>query len=501
MKRQSLVGLVMLFVLSMGTILSANGIEKREGELNNIHSMKKFLFIGDAVDKVNLEEEQQEARFRNEMQDSTCTRQIPHQEEVCSDVIRYRQECRTVPGREECYDYDEQVCNDVTRYREECYNGPSREICRTLSPRQSCRPGPSRRSCRRTPGREVCEDGPRQEVCVDLPDREVCRNRNGRRVCRQVAGRRNCRMVSGDRTCRKVPGREICEDVPGDDICESIPGREVCRTVPGDLVCRDVSYQDTVCHSEPRTRCETIPTYEECNQIPYSVNECRMETRYSDEQYACQIEVKVPYQVIVKTKAEIDFRFDHFEDEVNSLFSILLNNNKTSIQVKDNSKDPYYIFSQVEESVRDLSDLEKVMTSEYDLFFIKKSKLLLPVTEKIILSEVYTKKMTFSVGQINFLDTVKISLKIMKEDELILETGLDLKETLIENQNNRSIITVDFNQYDIELKRGFWKKKYDIEIKVDVKPDLINKGELLMDLTQDELGLKEVFKQVKPKRD
>lgn len=90
--------------------------------------------------------------------------------------------------------YQERVCRTETRYRQECRTEPGRRVCQT------------------GPGRQVCRNVPGQRVCRTRPDgRQICRNRPGRRVCRTEPGRRTCRTEPGRRVCHQVPYSErVC---------------------------------------------------------------------------------------------------------------------------------------------------------------------------------------------------------------------------------------------------------------------------------------------------
>lgn len=204
-------------------------------------------FTGQEQESIQLNNELTETRYRTEYRDTTCTRQVPYEEQVCETIPDYDTVCRTIPGRNDCRtEYDRQ-CRTVTRYRQECSRGPSRR---------------------------------------------ECTNEN-RRVCRQVPGRRQCRTLPN--------GTERCRDLPGHRVCENKPER-VCRNVPGERTCRQVPYTERECNRVPRQVCEWIPSRQDCRtEQTGSHQECRMETRYRTETYACQEEVQVPYTVTLAT--------------------------------------------------------------------------------------------------------------------------------------------------------------------------------------------------------
>lgn len=259
---------------------------------------------------------------------STCTRDVPYESYECQEVPRTRQECSTVPDREDCWNENERQCRTVTRTRNECQRGPSQRVCRDLPPRQVCteRPsqrvcrtvtrtreecstGPSRQVCTNNPPRRVCRQNPSREecrmetrtreecstgagrqVCTNRPTREVCTERNGRRTCSQVGGGQDCRTLPGERSCRQVPHQErVCRTVGGGETCSDVGGGQTCSTVPGQRTCRNVPYQDQecstvgggqTCSTVPGGQdCQNIPGPEICQTIPYQDQECWDEPR------------------------------------------------------------------------------------------------------------------------------------------------------------------------------------------------------------------------------
>ncbi len=273
----------------------------------------------------------------------TCIRQVPHQENVCRDITRTRQECARVPSRENCWtDYDNQ-CRSVTRYRQECSRGPSRteceqvptrevcterptrqecstspsrevctdrpsrqecstspsrQVCTDRPSRQECTDRPSRQECSAGPSREVCTDVPGREVCVERPTREVCRvNSSGENVCTTVGGGQSCQTVGGGRSCRSVPGDQVCRTVGGGQDCRTVGGGQDCRTVGGEQSCRTVgggqSCQTVGGEQSCRTvgggqscqtvgggqTCHSVPGAESCRNVSYQDQECQQVPR------------------------------------------------------------------------------------------------------------------------------------------------------------------------------------------------------------------------------
>ncbi|MCO4793786.1 MAG: hypothetical protein KC493_08745 [Bacteriovoracaceae bacterium] len=102
--------------------------------------------------------------------------------------------------------YQERICRYETRYRQECRTEPGRRVCRQEPGRRVCRQTPPTRQCRTRPdGRQICRDRPGRQVCRTEPGRRVCRTEPGRRVCRQVPYQHQvCRMETRYRDERRA---------------------------------------------------------------------------------------------------------------------------------------------------------------------------------------------------------------------------------------------------------------------------------------------------------
>ncbi len=169
---------------------------------------KTIIFNGQNHENITLSYQDQETRYRDEVVNSTCTRQVP--------------------------DGVERVCEQVLRYREQCHYEPGRQDCHYTPSRQECHTTPSRRECRYEPGGVVCS------------------YENGRRIC------------------RNEPGRQVCHTIPGQRVCQTIPGEYVCTQIPGRNVCSQVPYYERVCHNETRYRTESY-SCKKTISVPYKV--------------------------------------------------------------------------------------------------------------------------------------------------------------------------------------------------------------------------------------
>ncbi|MCK5073213.1 MAG: hypothetical protein KAQ98_07275 [Bacteriovoracaceae bacterium] len=194
-------------------------------QASDVRSSRMIKYEGQDGETFELENFVKETRYRTEQQEGTCTRQIPYQDTVCGDETRYRQECHTVPGREECHIENERRCRTVTRYR---------ESCRMVGGGQSCRWVGGGQRCRMINGRRVCTNEPRRRVCVNRP------------------------------------GRRVCERVPYTDTeCDYYP-RRVCNWIPAHQECRQVAYTEYVCREVTKYRTETYACMRDV-QVPYEV--------------------------------------------------------------------------------------------------------------------------------------------------------------------------------------------------------------------------------------
>lgn len=170
---------------------------------------KTIEFNGQNSENVDLEFKTQKTRYRSELVNATCERQV---------LAGYQN-----------------VCHQVTRYRQECHYEPARQECHT------------------TPSRYECYYEPSRTQCYNEPGQIVCREENGRRVC------------------RNQPGHQRCETIPGQRVCRTIPGQYTCNTIPGQNICRNVPYYETECRQEPRYRTEEY-SCQKYVDVPYQVD-------------------------------------------------------------------------------------------------------------------------------------------------------------------------------------------------------------------------------------
>lgn len=254
-------------------------------------SSKTFSFENQREEIFDLENFLKETRYKTETVDSTCYRQEPYIENVCRDVVRYRKECQTIPGHQQCGTVYDRVCHTENRYEQVCH----------------------------------MERGP-QQCRVVVRYRQECSTTGGGQQCRQVPGEVVCRVVRGENKCEKIPPRQECTNTPGHEQCRQVPYEErECTDGPSRQVCNQVNRPHEVCENRPRQQCDWIPAEQQCRQIPYTVNECRDETLYRQIPYACKKDIQVPYEVTLKThEANVQFLFDTKSADVASEYTVVL---------------------------------------------------------------------------------------------------------------------------------------------------------------------------------
>ncbi len=260
---------------------------------------KKFTYEDQTEEVFDLENYLKEIKMIEQVVKDTCNRKVPYQENVCSDVTKYKKECHTVPAHEECRQVNNPICHTETRMEEECHDGPSRQECRQVPDREchyetkyenECNTTPDRQECRNV-SEQVCRNETRYEQqCHSVPGEQQCRvvvnyrqecsSVPGGQQCRTIPGDVQCSIVNGENRCIKIPPRQECTDAPSRQECRQFPYEErECSQGPSHQECRQVPRQERVCENETRQQCETIPGRYECRQVPRQEQVCRDTTR------------------------------------------------------------------------------------------------------------------------------------------------------------------------------------------------------------------------------
>jgi hypothetical protein len=422
---------------------------------------ENIIYTGQEHEAVALKFNKEETRYRAEEVPDTCYYDEDYQTEECGDVTHYRQECRTVPGYEDCNTVYDNVCTNVTRYREECSNGPSREVCSNGNSRQVCNTTSSR------------------EVCTDRPTREVCTTRNGRRVCR---------TVGGGQSCRTIPGRNICR---------TVPGQRTCHTVAGARSCSQVAYTDQDCDRVSRQQCDWVASSEQCDQIPYSEYECNMVTRTRQVPYECTKTIQVPYQVIVeKFTADIKVLFSgDTKDEYT--FNINLHGGKPVLSLREEGNDVAKLLKT--EMRSELVNGVNEVTGTYSVAFTSLKKYLADRKVGIIKSlQIFrsSQSLSFILDQLNKpkLMQMKIVFSKGKRDSLVGTFNL-ADNKLFKTSQTDAGIKVEFTPGKA-LTRKIRRGKYLASIVIDTTADskILNKKKL------PSVESKKLFKDVKSQK-
>ncbi len=417
---KTLMAFTMLVLLSAGLA--------RAGDLS---SERTFTFDGQNSENILLELVRKETRYRDRTIDTTCERQVQVGErEQCGNETRYRQECRTVPGYNNCYDVNDQDCDVVTRYR------------------QDCRYEPGRRRCHNEPGRQVCRQGPPRQVCTT--------RRNGARVC------------------ATQPGEQICRTEPGRQVCDNEPGRQVCRQVP---------YTDRICRPVTRRQCDWVPARQDCRQVAYDEWVCRQVPIYETQTYACQRTVKEPYEALAeKVNANIDFEFSGATKGAKaSINAKLISGGRLILTAKDNSDTPKLLVASRNLEV-DRDGVETSINGTVRVKLQNTGALLAPVKSSATDFYLGQKSLSFKLGKVVDPSDLKLSLRITREGETELSKELKPGQYSLRDVGNKTKVDIDLErQFGLELSRGVFKKHvYEVRIttEVELPSELLNAADL-----------------------
>jgi len=396
---------------------------------------KTVTFNGQSSDNVDLSYDTQETRSRDEVIDSTCTRQVPNGEH--------------------------QVCVNETRYRQECHIEPARQNCYTTPSRQDCSYGPSRQECGYGPSRQDCSYGPGRQVCNTVGGGVVCHMENGRRICRTEPGRQQCHMVPGQYHCRTIPGQYYCRTVQGEYYC---------RTIPGDY------------------RCDTIPAQNVCTQVPYLENVCHTETTYKTETYACKKTISVPYNVTIRHDAKVDLTFTNEMNIVKTDLSVIFSNDN-DVSIKTGATD-VLVFVKKTNSTVDQSNDTRTTNASFNVTLLPKDKVLSPVKGPADQVNLTRDQLTFVVGKIYNTAQFKVNFVLFAKSDIWHHSvnadktlsGDDLQIT--DGLNGQSVITINLRTLGLDIPP---RKNYEVTINTSINlgdDQAVNQGNLLLNQTK-----------------
>ena len=402
-------------------------------------SIKEILFNGQEQESHTLLSELTETRYRTEMQDTTCYRQVPYQDQECEMVPEYDTQCETIPGYNDCStEYDRQ-CRNVTGHRTECEGGPPKRQCRNVRrTRQECRMDNSNRQCRTEPAREQCRT-----------------NRNGERRCRTILARQ---------ICEHKPER-VCRDVSYTD--------RVCHTIPGEETCRDVPYSNQVCEDVPRQACEWIPSREDCRTVQVGENQvCRDVTRYRQEAYACQEEVQIPYTVTLKKfniNSEITFSKPEGYNPQFTLLNKLTDNGQSKFLLKDAGEYKPMAFVEIDEKRSEENDIVTI-EGKYDFKILDGGKLKAGLS-KIAGVELTKEELSFELKHHPEVKGNEIYLELGKEGSQLIARTLNRDEVSQTRDGKKIFMKIGLAKLGIKVS-NLQKYNYKLVVRPKFKSTL-----------------------------
>ena len=184
---------------------------------------KLFTFNGQLSQMEILNNQTQETLYKDKIVVSTCTQEVPYTTMECQYVTKYKTNCYTTPGHNECKTVYKTECVNETKYKKECQWIKAHQECTTSAPQKECKVV------------------------------------NGKLECKVIPGKKECHIVAAHQECKDVPYTEtVCNPVATTE-CLWIPGEEICKTVP---------YQEYVCNEVTKYKTETY-TCNKVEKVPY----------------------------------------------------------------------------------------------------------------------------------------------------------------------------------------------------------------------------------------
>lgn len=407
---------------------------------------KSFSFENQREEIFNLENFLRETRYKTETVDSTCFRQEPYIENVCKDVTKYRQECRTEPARQDCRTVYDNICRTEYRYETECRYERGPDSCRYVTRyRQECRQTGGGQQCYEEPGRVQCRRAPNgEQKCEKIPPRRVCNNRPGRQECRQIPYQ--------ERECSQGPSRQVCHQV-------SRP------------------YQ--VCENRPRQQCEWIPEQQVCSQIPYTVNECKDETLYKQIPYACKKEVQVPYVATLRThQANVTVLFDARSAEVASIYNVGLSE-KGEIEITGKevagSNAVAFVKRDVKNSIQ--GDINTI-NALYEITLFNKEDLFSIGSKGISSVDLNKRSMSFIVNGKFEKERSTLAVNISKKGETKFNKILKPSQFSAKFDGAVTRVDIDLESLGAPKLGGLFNKTHNVTL--ELKMDYSSSGDILL---------------------
>lgn len=407
---------------------------------------KTIQYENQREESFDLENFLKETRYKQEEVESTCYRQIPYTENVCRNETRYRQECRTIPGHQECRTVYDRVCHSETRYENEC---------RTIPGEQQCR--------------------------VVVRYRQECSQRGGGRQCRQIPPDIRChRAPNGENKCEKIPGREECHDTPGERVCRQVPYEErECSTGPSRRECRQVPRQHEVCENRSRQQCDWIPDQRVCENIPYQERVCKDEILYRQEPYSCMKTINVPYEVLLKThKAQVLVDFLTNSSSVTPEFNISLSTEGSlSLTAKDRGENVAAAFVKKEVKNTEVEGVNSI-AAKYKIALFDGKDLFKFMEKGLSNLELRKDSLSFYVHGKFDATRASLAIRIAKKDEVKFEKTLRGSQFESKFDGIGTTVNVDIEKYGAPKLGGVFTTKHNVKLKL--KLDYSDAGEMLL---------------------
>ncbi|MGZ3788499.1 MAG: hypothetical protein ACXVLQ_08260 [Bacteriovorax sp.] len=409
-------------------------------------TQKTINYENQREESFDLENFLKETRTRTEQVDSTCYRQVPYTENVCRNETRYRQECKTVPGHQECTTVYDPICHTETRYENECHNEQDEPTCRVV-----------------------------------IRYREECSRRGGGRQCHTVPPDIQChRAPNGENRCDKIPAHEECNDSPGEQECRQAPYEErECSSGSYHQVCNQVPRQQQVCENRSRQQCDWIPDRNVCENVPYQVPVCKDEVLYRQDPYACKKTVEVPYEVTLKThKANVQVHFAATSSSVTPQFNVSLDTNGVmSITGKDAGATKAAAFVKKQVKNTEQAGVNSI-TALYNIAVLDRAELFGFMDKGLSNLDLKKTSLSFYVNGKFDVKRASLSVRIAKKDKVKFEKLLNANQFETEFDGIGTKVSIDLEKLGAPKLGGVFSKKHQVTLKL--KLDYSDVGEILL---------------------
>jgi hypothetical protein len=236
-----------------------------------------------------------------------------------------------------------------------------------------------------------------------------------------------------------------------------------------------VPYED--CDSIPRQVCRTVPSRQVCDDVPYTVEECGDKTLYKDVPYDCEKTRQVPYQVDLKTIANIDINYAGKNLTPREFVWKLNEKNETSVELTEPKLDQPITFLEVNSNVKkdgDITEIDKSIEIKFlapkDLPFNNESKSKIRKLNK-------NGVLWFYLENVKNIDNTNIKIKVItKGGEVLHEMAAPLSHETIGKKLKKSkyTITVDMQKFGLEKKAFLAWLGEKVQVKIELSTNFDN---------------------------